>query len=105
MPVDNLSPQQCFDRYCEVKELIKILEDEAEQLKPNVISFIENNAEDGKKYIGKNVRAWLVSRPTYQHSPEVINVEKQVKEMKKKEIDEGIAKVIKIITYPTIKNI
>jgi predicted GIY-YIG superfamily endonuclease len=105
VPVDNLSPQQCFERYCEVKELLKILEDEAEQLKPNVITFIENNAEDGKKYIGKNVRAWLVNRATYQHSHEVLNLEKQLKEMKKKEIDEGIAKLIKITTYPTIKNI
>lgn len=105
VPLDNLSPQQCFDRYCEVKELLKILEEEAEQLKPNVITFIENNAEDGKKYSGRNVRAWLVSRPTYEHSQEVKNVEKQLKDLKKKEIDNGIAKISKIITYPTIKNI
>ena len=103
VPVDNLSPQQCFDRYCEVKELLKMLEDEAELLKPNVVSFIENNSEDGTKYVGKNVRAWLTSRPTYQHTEAVAKLEKQVKELKKKEIDEGVAKVIKTSTYPTIK--
>jgi len=101
--IDGLSPQQCLDRYAEIKELIKTLEQEAEQLKPNVVTYIQENANDERKFVGKNLRAWLTNRPVYKFSPEVEKLEKKLKEMKKAEQDNGTAVVVKISTYPTIK--
>lgn len=103
--VDNLNPQECFERYCEIKELIKTLEEEVEKLKPNVITFIEENANDGKKYTNKNICAWITNRAYYEHSQAIKDMEKELKKAKKNEISSGIAQVKSYTTYPTIKSL
>ena len=101
--VDNLTSQQCLDRYVEVKNLIKELEAEADALKPNVISYIEDNSNDGQKYIGKKFRAYIQRRPSYTYSVELQKLEAQLKAKKEAERDNGIAKITSYVVYPMIR--
>lgn len=101
--VDNLTSQQCLDRYVEVKNLIKELEAEANALKPNVISYIEDNASDGKKYIGKKFRAYIQRSPRYTYSAKLQKLEAQLKAGKEAEREQGVAVISSYVVYPMIR--
>jgi hypothetical protein len=101
--VDNLTSQQCLERYVEVKNLIKELESEVDMLKPNVISYIEDNSNDGNKYVGKKFRAYIQRRANYSYSSKVQKLEAQLKGQKKKEVEDGVAVVESYTVYPMIR--
>lgn len=103
VPVDNLNSQQCIERYLELKSLIKELEAEVDSLKPNIISYIEENANDGEKYIGKRFRAWIQRRKNYVYSIATQKLEAQLKKKKEKEVVEGIAVLDSVTVYPMIR--
>ena len=103
VPVDGLTPNQCISRYAEITELMAILKAEQDALKPNIISFIEMNANDGKRYTGEGFRATLTTRKKYEYSEAVTELENKVKQLKKEETENNTAKVVGETVYPVIK--
>jgi hypothetical protein len=101
--VDNLTSQQCLERYVELKNLIKELESEIDTLKPNVISYIEDNSDDGNKYVGKKFRAYIQRRANYVYSSKIQKLVAQLDKEKKAERDKGIAQVESYTVYPMIR--
>lgn len=101
--IDGMNEQQCFERYCQIKEMIKNLEAEAEALKPNVFTFVQGNGEDGKRlrYDGYNVTNQ--TRKIWEYSPAVNRLAEDLKKLKAKEQKEGTARVIGNQAYPVVK--
>lgn len=91
-----------INRYREIKEQIALLEQEMEELKPNLVTLLER--EGGKiadKMLGFS--GYLVSRKTYQYSPKIESFTDLLKQAKKQEEEDGTAAVKSITTYPTFR--
>ncbi|MBG0744705.1 MAG: GIY-YIG nuclease family protein [Cylindrospermopsis raciborskii KL1] len=89
-----------FNRYLEIRMIQKELEKEMEELKPNIVSLLE---EQGEKVRTDSFYAYLIHRKKYEYSQEVKDLELRVKMQRRKEEDEGIAIVVDEIIFPSIK--
>lgn len=99
-----LTPDQQIERYLEICRLIKELEQEKETLKQNIVTF----AADYKRERGENLNYQGVTivaseRKIWEYSETVKELEAKVKQLKKQEQKNGVAKVAKVSTYPTVK--
>ncbi|MDB9446844.1 hypothetical protein [Anabaena sp. CS-542/02] len=89
-----------FHRYREIKQMQATLEQELEELKPNLVTLIEKH---GGKIKTRDVNAYLVKRKTWDYSREVEALNSQLKEKKKEEENTGIATVKSVMTYPVVR--
>lgn len=91
-----------INRYKEIKEQIALLEQEMEELKPNLVTLLER--EGGKiadKALGFS--GYLTSRKTWQYSLKVEALKDLIKQTQKQEEEDGTAIVKSITTYPTFR--
>ena len=100
--VNGMNAQECFERYIEITYMIKALEQEKSQLRGAAVSFIEEYG-DHTGYTGPKIRAYNTTRVKYQYSPRVRELELQLKQLKKQEEDDGLAKVVNTTLYPTLR--
>lgn len=87
-------------RYKEIKLIQKTLEQELEELKPNLVTLIEDN--DGKIKTN-DYNAWVSKRVTYEYSSQLERDERVIKERKKQEESEGIATIKSVSIYPVVR--
>jgi hypothetical protein len=83
-----------------MKLIQKALEQELEELKPNLVTLIEGN--DGKIKTN-DCSAWVSRRVTYQYSRKLEHDERMIKERKKQEESEGIATIKSVSIYPVVR--
>lgn len=76
-----------FLRYEILKNEIKSLEEELDQIKPIIIE----NMKDDDKIEAKNGAFTIQLKKKWKYSPAVVNLEADVKEMKKSEEADGTA--------------
>lgn len=102
LPIIDLGydKSQYLARYKEIKLIQKALEQELEELKPNLVSLLEEN--DGKIKTD-DYNAWVSKRVTYQYSRQLEHDERIIKERKKQEELEGIATIKSVSIYPVVK--
>jgi hypothetical protein len=102
LPIADLgySQSQYLGRYKEIQDMIKLLEQEKEELKPNIISLLEES--DGKISTG-TIKAWISSRKAYFYSPQLESLRKDIAEMQKDEELTGVAQVKSILVFPVVK--
>lgn len=100
----DLTPEQQIERYIEICTLIKELEQEKETLKQNIVTFAADyKQERGENLTYKGVTILASERKIWQYSDTVKDLEAKVKEIKKQEQKNGLAKVAKVSVYPTVK--
>ena len=102
LPIIDLGydKSQYLARYKEIKLIQKELEQELEELKPNLVTLIEDN--DGKIKTN-DYNAWVSKRVTYQYSLKLEHDERIIKERKKQEESEGIATIKSVSIYPVVR--
>lgn len=102
LPIIDLGygKSQYLARYKEIKLIQKTLEQELEELKPNLVTLIEDN--DGKIKTN-DYNAWVSKRVTYQYSRQLEHDERIIKERKKQEESEGVAMVKSVSIYPVVR--
>jgi hypothetical protein len=102
LPIIDLGydKSQYLARYKEIKLIQKVLEQELEELKPNLVTLIEDN--DGKIKTN-DCSAWVSKRVTYQYSLQLEHDERIIKERKKQEESEGIATIKSVSIYPVVR--
>lgn len=102
LPIIDLGydKSQYLARYKEIKLIQKALEQELEELKPNLVTLIEDN--DGRIKTN-DFNAWVGKRVTYQYSRKLEHDERIIKERKKQEELEGIATVKSVSIYPVVR--
>lgn len=93
---------QYLDRYAEIKMMISNLTTELEQLKPNLISVLEQQPEG--KIKTEYTTAFITRRKVWQYSQEVENFKEQVKQLKKQEEENGTAVLIGHTIFPVVRN-
>jgi hypothetical protein len=83
-----------LDEYLELKSKISELEEKLELLKPAVFDFIDDKLrETNEKYFPfRGFKFELQYRTSYNYSEEVFDMESRLKEIKKQEERDGIAK-------------
>jgi uncharacterized protein (DUF342 family) len=89
-----------FDRYNELKEMEKAIKEELEQLKPNIVSILENQ---NNRFRTDKFYAYLNRRRSYQYSDEVEQLSTQLKVLRKREEEQGIALVTTEIIFPVVR--
>jgi len=102
LPLIDLGYDQSnyFSRYREIKQIQASLEQELEQLKPNLVTLIENH---GGKIKTSEFSAYLKKRTTYSYSSEVEQLNLQLKDKKKEEEKTGIAQVTSVTIFPVVR--
>jgi hypothetical protein len=102
LPIIDLGydKSQYLARYKEIKLIQKTLEQELEELKPNLVTLIEDN--DGKIKTN-DCSAWVSKRVTYQYSRKLEHDERIIKERKKQEEADGVATVKSVSIYPVVR--
>ena len=103
LPITDLgySQSQYLARYKEIQDMIKLLEREKEELKPNIISLLEEN--EGK-IDTDNLKAWMNVRKSYIYSPQLESMRQKVSELQKNEEMDGIAQVKSILVFPVVRS-
>lgn len=91
-----------FHRYREIKQMQASLEQELEELKPNLVTLIEKH---GGKIKTRDLNAYLIKRKTWDYSEEVEALNSQLKEKKKEEENTGIATVRSVTIYPVVRGL
>ncbi|MDH6058168.1 GIY-YIG nuclease family protein [Umezakia ovalisporum] len=91
-----------FKRYQEIKQIQANLDQELEELKPNLVTLIEKH---GGKIKTSNLSAFLVKRNTWDYSEEVEALNSQLKLKKKEEENTGIATVKSVTIYPVVRSV
>jgi hypothetical protein len=96
------SEEHFISRYREIKDQIKLLEQEMEELKPNLVTLLEAN---GGKLADKSLgfSGYTQSRKTWQYSPDLEAKKEAIRELQKHEEETGIATVKSITTYPVFR--
>jgi hypothetical protein len=91
-----------ISRYREIKEQIALLEQEMEELKPNLVTLLER---EGGKVSNKPLgfSGYLTSRKSYQYSSKVEAIKELLKQSQKQEEEDGTAIVKSVTTYPTFR--
>jgi hypothetical protein len=87
-------------RYREIKQMISLFEQELEDLRPNIVTVIEEN---GGKIEQQNYTASITSRRNWEFSKTVQGMEDHIKKLKKQEQDSGTATVKSVSMFPTIR--
>jgi hypothetical protein len=102
LPLINLGYEEdhYFDRYNELKEMEKAIKEELEQLKPNIVSILENQ---NNRFRTDKFYAYLNRRRSYQYSDEVEQLSTQLKVLRKREEEQGIALVTTEIIFPVVR--
>lgn len=91
-----------IDRYREIKQQIKMLERELEQLGPNLVTLLEaNGGAISDKQLGYT--GYIGKRQSWQYSPETSAMDEQLKNIQEKERKAGIATVSSVSTYPVFR--
>lgn len=91
---------EIFTRYAELKKRLAEIQAQIDSIKPIVVSEltkIEKNKHETKTWVLS-----LVSRPQYEFSNQVKSLEQIIRDLKEKEIREGIAKPISVLSYPKL---
>lgn len=101
-PVINLgyNKSKYVERYKELKTLLESIETEIEELKPNLVSILEMN---GGKIKNEFYRGHLSKRDNYQFSKYLQDLEQEVKDLKKKEKEDGTAVVVSTSIFPVFR--
>lgn len=102
LPVTNLgySESQFIERYKEINLTIAELEKERDELRPNIVSLIENNGDTIKS---NGITAYLNRRTTFEYSTRVSILNQQIKELKKKEEKTGVAIPKSVVVFPVVR--
>ena len=93
------SEEHFISRYREIKEQLALLEQEMEELKPNLVTLLEANG--GKLAVGYT--GYTQSRKSWQYSPDLEARKDAIKQLQKQEEESGIATVKSITTYPVFR--
>ncbi len=100
----NMTPEQQLERYLEICTIIKELEQEKEQLKPNIVTLAADyQQQHGENLQYKGVTVLASQRKSWEYSNSVKELENKLKQLKKHEQKEGIAKITKVSVYPTVR--
>ncbi len=100
----SLSFQQQIDRYLEICSLIEKLEGEKEILKKDITNYVSNYKQrNGTNLTYKSITILTNQRKTWEYSSVVKELETKIKNLKKVEQKNGLAKVVKLSIYPTIR--
>lgn len=96
------SEENFINRYREIKEQLALLEQEMEELKPNLVTLLESN---GGKLADKSLglTGYIQSRKSWQYSAETEAKKEAIKQLQKQEEETGIATVKSITTYPVFR--
>ena len=102
LPISNLgySESQFIERYKEINSMIAELEKELNELRPNIVSLIENNGDTIKS---NGITAYLNRRTTFEYSTEVSKLNTQIKELKKEEEKTGVAIPKSVTVFPVVR--
>lgn len=102
LPVTNLgySESQFIERYKEINLTIAALEKERDELRPNIVSLIENNGDTIKS---NGITAYLNRRTTFEYSTRVSILNQQIKELKKEEEKTGVAIPKSVVVFPVVR--
>jgi hypothetical protein len=102
LPIADLgySQSQYLNRYKEIQDMIKILEQEKDELKPNIISLLEES--DGK-ISTSTLKAWISTRKSYSYSLQLESMRREIAEMQKDEELSGVAQVKSVLVFPVVK--
>ena len=102
LPVTNLgySESQFIERYKEINLTIAELEKERDELRPNIVTLIENNGDTIKS---NGITAYLNRRTTFEYSTRVSKLNTQIKELKKEEEKTGVAIPKSVTVYPVVR--
>jgi regulator of replication initiation timing len=87
-------------RYKEIRLMIDTLSKELEELKPNLVTLIEEN--EGKIKT-PSFNAYLGKRTTYNYSEAVESLEAKIKVLKKDEEKNGVATVKNFSVFPIVR--
>jgi hypothetical protein len=96
------SEENYINRYREIKQQLALLEQEMEELKPNLVTLLEQN---GGKISDKSlgISGHLQSKKTWQYSVEVEAQKEVIKQLQKHEEETGIATVKSVSTFPVFR--
>jgi hypothetical protein len=102
LPITNLgySESQFIARYKEINLMIAELEKERDEIKPNLVSLIENNGDTIKT---DGITVYLNRRTTYEYSSRVESLNKQLKDLKKEEEKNGLAIPKSVTVFPVVR--
>jgi hypothetical protein len=102
LPIADLgyNQSQYLARYKEIQDLIRTLEQEKEELKPNIISLLEEN---GGKIHSDTLKAWISTRKSYSYSPQLESMRRSIAEMQKDEELSEVAQVKSVLVFPVVK--
>lgn len=96
------SEEHFISRYREIKEQLALLEQEMEELKPNLVTLLEaNGGKLADKVLG--FTGYTQSRKSWQYSPDLEARKDAIKQLQKQEEESGIATVKSITTYPVFR--
>lgn len=91
-----------ISRYREIRMQINLLNEELEELKPNLVTMLEREggkiSDSNTGYIG-----YLTTTKTYRYSSTVETINRLLKETKEQEEKDGIATIKSVSTYPVFK--
>ncbi len=100
----TLTPEQQIERYLEICSLIKELEAEKNALKENIVTFAANYKQERGEYLHyQGVTIVASQRKTWEYSDTVKELETKVKQLKKQEQKNGLAKVAKVSVFPMVR--
>lgn len=91
---------QYIARYVEIQDMIKLLEQEKEELKPNIISMLD---ECDGKIDTADYRVWTNCRKRYAYSPIVERVRQTLIDLQQQEEKSGIAAIESILVFPVVR--
>ncbi len=102
LPTINLGydKSKWLDRYKECRLLIDALTAELEELKPNIVTLLEEN--DGR-IKNENYSAYLNKRNSYSYPENIIELENQLKKLKKQSETDGTATLKSVTVFPIVK--
>lgn len=90
-----------LERYVEIKQQIDKLEDELDLMKEEVFKFVD--AEKDNKFENDKYTFKATKRPKYKYSEEYDAKNKELKALKKSEIEDKIATIDGYSEYVTLK--
>lgn len=104
LPQINLgySEENYINRYKEIKQHIALLEQELEELSPNVVTLLERKGgKISDKLLGFS--GYLATKKSYQYSSKVGSLRELLKQTQKQEEEDGTATVKSITIYPVFR--
>lgn len=90
-----------FNRYADIKYQMGCLQSELEQLKPNIVTMLEE-FEDCKLKTDV-LTAYIQKRHRWEYSNDVLYLEAKLNTLKNQEQINGIAKIVSHLIYPVVR--